>query len=423
MAHPSFVAVNSLRPPLGLLPHVRDSIPALAPPESAESQAPISRHDPGLTQFTPTAAAVLPMAYAFPTTVIPGDASAMPMPTELSQRRHPSHDESALNAVDLEWGSPLLGDEGSSATTPTSPVAPVAPPLARRSSSSSTQALPPPQTVQTHHLPYAGATPASATSVPNVSAAMPLSCEPCIPSAPTPLAQPLPPGGSPPLNHSLGPQPLAPHHTASAASPTAGTGSAVSLDASGRHSSASQPALAEQRTLNPSPQSSGCDSDSALRCLAAMISVDAASCDPAFSRDARNGPRADGSAGGSHKSARFEHKFCNHCRAGGILVRASRVRLLAPRHEASFQATASRASASRERSAFWQQPAADDPYLGSPTATMDGGTCGFRTFNDKARCTGPKILVFEREISEKIDGDVFLPVDSPSEACPDGEPW
>ena len=53
------------------------------------------------------------------------------------------------------------------------------------------------------------------------------------------------------------------------------------------------------------------------RCLASLFAVDASVCDPTFVREGRAGAT-------EHKSARFEHKFCNHCRANGIAVLASR---------------------------------------------------------------------------------------------------
>jgi hypothetical protein len=53
------------------------------------------------------------------------------------------------------------------------------------------------------------------------------------------------------------------------------------------------------------------------RCLASLFAVDASVCDPTFVREGRGGAT-------EHTTARFEHKFCNHCRANGIAVLASR---------------------------------------------------------------------------------------------------
>ena len=78
-------------------------------------------------------------------------------------------------------------------------------------------------------------------------------------------------------------------------------------------------------------------------------------------------------------------QFCNHCRANGLLIDASRVFLLPEESEEGFRRRASRGPPRKEECAW-----------GGVWVTGDlGVTVGFSVFNDKARCTGLKILVFE----------------------------
>ena len=101
---------------------------------------------------------------------------------------------------------------------------------------------------------------------------------------------------------------------------------------------------------------------------------------------------------------RFEHKFCNSCRANGIQVATSRVRLLNPSHEASL-CTVGFSHAQNRR--FWSF---------SPLAPAR-----FHLFNDKARCTGQKIIVFEKPLPDSFTSPAMLPVRDPEVAC-DGSP-
>ena len=133
------------------------------------------------------------------------------------------------------------------------------------------------------------------------------------------------------------------------------------------------------------------DDDRSPRCLGRLLTSDCSGCDSHF-----NAP-----VGGT---LRFEHKFCNCCRAKGIQVLASRVRLIDPEHEVALS-TAGFSHAQQRR--FWSY---------SPLAPAR-----FHLFNDKARCTGQKIIVFEKPLPDSFTSPAMLPVRDPEVAC-DGSP-
>lgn len=127
-------------------------------------------------------------------------------------------------------------------------------------------------------------------------------------------------------------------------------------------------------------------------CLGRMLALDPSVCDPHFTAP----------VGGT---LRFEHKFCNSCRANGIQVATSRVRLLNPSHEASL-CTVGFSHAQNRR--FWSF---------SPLAPAR-----FHLFNDKARCTGPKIVVFESTPEARgVDAQAMREVPPLDEPTPSGE--
>jgi len=128
------------------------------------------------------------------------------------------------------------------------------------------------------------------------------------------------------------------------------------------------------------------------RCLGRLIRADGSCCDPHFTAP----------VGGT---LRFEHKFCNRCRAEGVQVLASRVRLLHPDHEASL---GSPGFSHTQQRRFWSY---------APIAPAR-----FHLFNDKARCTGAKIVVFEKPL-EATDacGDCMLEELPASEKSASGE--
>lgn len=120
-----------------------------------------------------------------------------------------------------------------------------------------------------------------------------------------------------------------------------------------------------------------------LRCLGQMLSADHSHCDPQFV------PVRIGN------SSRFEHKFCHHCRARGIPVDPSRVRLLNPAYEDAVCASVGAQGNQHKR--FWCH---------SPAVPVR-----FHLFNDKARCTGPKLVVLEAAVEGETDA--LLPVPTP----------
>ena len=130
----------------------------------------------------------------------------------------------------------------------------------------------------------------------------------------------------------------------------------------------------------------------ASSCLGRMLMVDPSICDPYFTAP----------VGGT---LRFEHKFCNGCRANGIQVATSRVRLLNPSHDSSLCSVGFSHAQNRR---FWSF---------SPLAPAR-----FHLFNDKARCTGPKIIVFETAPDAKdVDSQAMREVPPLDEPTPSGE--
>ena len=129
------------------------------------------------------------------------------------------------------------------------------------------------------------------------------------------------------------------------------------------------------------------------RCLGKLLACDSMHCDPNFVA-VRVG-----------NSSRFEHKFCNHCRASGIPVQASRVRLLNPAYEAAFCVGAG--SQGNQHKRFWCY---------SPTAPER-----FHIFNDKARCSGPKVVVFESPTTAETEAMMRVPLAANAPVGEDGE--
>ena len=135
-------------------------------------------------------------------------------------------------------------------------------------------------------------------------------------------------------------------------------------------------------TTSPTPSSTPlpafvCTADQSSLCLGTILSIDPSRCDPAFV------PQVGG-------TGRFEQKLCINCRADGIACLVERVRILTPGQEAAFQARSARHS----RSAFW--------------TTSTAVSQRFRVFNDKARCTGPKVVVFESQPPEIVNGEALV---------------
>ena len=85
----------------------------------------------------------------------------------------------------------------------------------------------------------------------------------------------------------------------------------------------------------------------------------------------------------------------SHCRASGIPVDPTRVRLLNPAYEEAV--CASVGSQGNQHKRFWCH---------SPVVPER-----FHLFNDKARCTGPKLVVLEA--ATEAETDALLPVPAP----------
>jgi hypothetical protein len=111
-------------------------------------------------------------------------------------------------------------------------------------------------------------------------------------------------------------------------------------------------------------------------CLGTLLSTDAANCDPAFE------PPASG-------IARFERRLCNNCRANGIACLADRVRMVTQDQESAFHAVDV-----RKTRQFWHQSTAVPQC--------------FRIYNDKARCTGLKLVVFQSSPPLTVAGEPLL---------------
>ena len=138
----------------------------------------------------------------------------------------------------------------------------------------------------------------------------------------------------------------------------------------------------------PSPLAqagAGAASTGAMCCLGQMLTADASHCDPHFVA-VRIG-----------NSSRFEHKFCHNCRANGIPVDPSRVWLLNPAYEAAV--CTSVGSPGNQHKRFWCHSPAVVPKR-------------FHLFNDKARCTGPKLVVLETAL--EAPAEALLPVAAPA---------
>ena len=81
------------------------------------------------------------------------------------------------------------------------------------------------------------------------------------------------------------------------------------------------------------------------------------------------------------------------------------VRLLDPKYEEPFTAAASRAASlesggGRERTSYWSPPQPHPDAGQAPPGQASPLLPGHRTFNDKARCTGPWVIVFETSLPE-----------------------
>ena len=113
------------------------------------------------------------------------------------------------------------------------------------------------------------------------------------------------------------------------------------------------------------------------KCIGGYLSIDNSTCDPTFVQP-----------GGK---SRFERQCCSNCRAEGIACLAEYVRVLTQKQEPAFQTDKLRQS----RMEYWHQ--------------STGISQRFRLFNDKSRCTGAKVVVFESTPPEMVNGEALLP--------------
>ena len=118
------------------------------------------------------------------------------------------------------------------------------------------------------------------------------------------------------------------------------------------------------------------ESGSREGCIGSFLSIDPSQCDQTFK------PPTGG-------TGRFAHTLCHNCREHGIPIFADRVRLLTPKLEPGFKTTLVRPNGH-----FWHT-----------SKEVQGN---FRLFNDKARCVGQKIVVFELPAPSAVDGEPLI---------------